>query len=54
MKLSLQLERNGNAGDVHDKTIPKLNAPIVARSKEKRDRVKWISHPSANMIITLR
>ena len=36
LKLSLQLERNGNAGDVHDKTIPKLNAPIVARSKQKR------------------
>ena len=30
LDLSLQSDRNGSAGDVHAKTIPKLNAPIVA------------------------
>ena len=33
MKLSLQLDKNGKAGDVQDKTIPKLNAPIVAKKE---------------------
>ena len=39
LALSLQLERNGSTGDDHPITVPKLNAPIVARMKKKYDKM---------------
>ena len=34
----MQFDKNGKAGDVQDKTIPKLNAPIVAKKEIHRQK----------------